>query len=43
MTVGLGTDFLVGNTLKLAADYQHDVDFVGASWHRFKLRLESRF
>jgi outer membrane autotransporter protein len=43
MTLGLGTDFLVGNTLKLAADYQYDVDFLGAPWHRYRLRLDSRW
>ncbi len=43
MTFGLGADVLVGNGIKLAGDYQYDTDFLGAPWHRYKLRLESRF
>jgi uncharacterized repeat protein (TIGR01451 family) len=43
MTLGLGTDLQIGETLKLAADYQYDVDFLGAPWHRYRLRLDSRW
>jgi uncharacterized repeat protein (TIGR01451 family) len=43
MTLGLGTDLQIGDTLKLAADYQYDVDFLGAPWHRYRLRLDTRW
>ncbi len=43
ITLGLGTDFLFGDTLRLAADYRHETDFIGTQWHLFKLRLDARF
>jgi outer membrane autotransporter protein len=43
ITLGLGTDFLIGDTLRLAADYREEVDFLGAQWHLIKLRLDARF
>jgi outer membrane autotransporter protein len=43
VTLGLGTDFLLGDGLRLAADYRDEVDFLGAQWHLFKLRLDARF
>jgi hypothetical protein len=42
-SVGAGTDLVIGDRHRLSADYQYDVDFLGADWHRFKLRWESRF
>lgn len=42
-SVGAGTDLMIGDRHRLSADYQYDVDFLGADWHRFKLRWESRF
>ncbi|MEA2994312.1 MAG: hypothetical protein QOD40_3232 [Alphaproteobacteria bacterium] len=43
VTVGLGTDFIFTERLKLSADYQRDIDALGAGWHRFKLRLDGRY
>jgi uncharacterized repeat protein (TIGR01451 family) len=43
VTIGLGTDFLFGDGLRLAADYREEVDFLGTQWHLFKLRLDARF
>lgn len=42
-TVGVGTDLTIRDQHRLAFDYQYDMDFLGADWHRFKLRWESRF
>jgi uncharacterized repeat protein (TIGR01451 family) len=42
-TFGAGTDLMIGDTHRFAFDYQYDVDFLGADWHRFKLRWETRF
>jgi outer membrane autotransporter protein len=42
-TFGAGTDLVIGNRHRLAFDYQYDVDLLGADWHRFKVRWESRF
>jgi uncharacterized repeat protein (TIGR01451 family) len=43
MTFGLGSDFIFSQQLKLGAEYQHDIDTLGAQWHRFKLRLDGRY
>jgi len=43
MSFGLGADALVSARHRIAADYQYDVDFLGASWHRYKLRWDSKF
>jgi len=42
-TFGAGTDLMIRDQHRLALDYQYDVDFLGADWHRFKLRWETRF
>ncbi len=42
-TFGAGTDLMIRDQHRLAFDYQYDVDFLGADWHRFKLRWETRF
>lgn len=42
-TIGVGTDLMIRDQHRLAFDYQYDVDFLGADWHRFKLRWETRF
>ena len=42
-TLGLGTDVLLGNTVRIAADYRNEVDFLGAQWHLIKLRLEAKY
>ena len=42
-TVGVGTDLMIRDRHRLAFDYQYDMDFLGADWHRFKLRWETRF
>jgi outer membrane autotransporter protein len=42
-TFGVGTDLMIRDQHRLALDYQYDVDFLGADWHRFKVRWESRF
>ena len=43
MTLGLGSDAMISDRHRLAADYQYDADFLGTAWHRFKLRWETRF
>jgi uncharacterized repeat protein (TIGR01451 family) len=43
MTLGLGADFIFSQQVKLGADYQRDIDTLGAQWHRFKLRLDGRY
>ena len=42
-TVGVGADLMIGDQHRLAFDYQYDMDFLGADWHRFKVRWETRF
>jgi outer membrane autotransporter protein len=43
VTLGLGSDFAFSEALRLGADYQYNSDFLGAAWHTFKLKLQSRF
>lgn len=43
MTLGLGSDAMISDRHRLAANYQYDADFLGTAWHRFKLRWETRF
>jgi large repetitive protein len=42
-TVGAGSDLVVGNAHRIGFDYQYDADFLGAAWHRYKVKWESRF
>jgi uncharacterized repeat protein (TIGR01451 family) len=43
ISFGVGADTLVSARHRISADYQYDVDFLGSSWHRYKLRWESKF
>ena len=34
---------MIRDAHKLAFDYQYDVDFLGAAWHRMRVRWQSQF
>jgi uncharacterized repeat protein (TIGR01451 family) len=42
-TFGAGSDVMFGDAHRIGIDYQYDADFLGAAWHRFKVRWDSRF